>query len=122
MKKNYNIADAEWEWYIGQLYYQLIKNLYKDDIKCVVELAPGFRHKIADALKETNFTGTIYVIDYSEDVLNYIQEKYKRSEELQRIFGKSIFPGQRLPAGFSGSFHGRLRLLGGLRIFQKAER
>ncbi len=77
MKKNYNIADAEWEWYIGQLYYQLIKNLYKDDIKCVVELAPGFRHKIADALKETNFTGTIYVIDYSEDVLNYIQEKYK---------------------------------------------
>lgn len=77
MKKNYNIADDEWEWYIGQLYYQLIKNLYKDSINCVVELAPGFRHKIADALKEIDFAGTIYVIDYSEDVLDYIKEKYK---------------------------------------------
>ncbi len=77
MKKNYNTADAEWEWYIGQLYYQLIKNLYKKKIKCVVELAPGFRHKIADALKEFDFDGTIYIIDYSNDVLNYVKSKYK---------------------------------------------
>lgn len=77
MKKNYNTADAEWEWYIGQLYYQLIKNLHKEPINCVVELAPGFRHKIADALKEMNFAGTIYVIDYSNDVLNYVKKKYK---------------------------------------------
>lgn len=77
MEKNYNTADAEWEWYIGQLYYQLIRNLYKKKIKCVVELAPGFRHKIADALKEFNFDGTIYIIDYSKDVLNYVKNKYK---------------------------------------------
>lgn len=77
MEKNYNIADAEWEWYIGQLYFQLIKNLYKKKIKCVVELAPGFRHKIADALKEFNFDGTIYIIDYSNDVLDYVKSKYK---------------------------------------------
>lgn len=78
MKKNYNTADAEWEWYIGQLYYQLIKNLYKKKIKCVVELAPGFRYKIADALKELNFDGVIYVIDYSNDVLNYVKSKYEK--------------------------------------------
>ena len=77
MGKNYNTADAEWEWYIGQLYYQLIRNLYKKKIQCVVELAPGFRHKIADALKEFNFDGTIYIIDYSNDVLNYVKNKYK---------------------------------------------
>ena len=77
MRKNYNAADAEWEWYIGQLYYQLIRNLYKKEIKCVVELAPGFRHKIAVTLKELKFDGTIYVIDYSDDVLNYVQSKYK---------------------------------------------
>ncbi len=77
MKKNYNIADEEWEWYIGQLYYQLIKNLYKKNTKCVVELAPGFRHKIADALKEFNYDGDIYVIDYSADVLDYVKNKYK---------------------------------------------
>ena len=77
MRKNYNVADDEWEWYIGQLYSRLIKNLCDKDIKCVVELAPGFRHKIADALKEINFTGTIYVIDNSNDVLDYIKEKYK---------------------------------------------
>ncbi len=77
MKKNYNIADDEWEWYIGQLYYQLIKNLYKDELKIVVELAPGFRHKIADALKELKFKGDLYVIDSSEDVLNYVKDKYQ---------------------------------------------
>ena len=77
MKKNYNIADPEWEWYIGQLYYQLIKSFYDQKINCVVELAPGFRHKIADALKEINFSGTLYVIDYSSDVLEYIKDKYK---------------------------------------------
>lgn len=77
MKKNYNIADPEWEWYIGQLYYQLIKSFYDKEVSCVVELAPGFRHKIADALKEINFNGTLYVIDYSTDVLNYIKDKYK---------------------------------------------
>lgn len=77
MKRNYNTADAEWEWYIGQLYYQLMRNLYKKELHCVVELAPGFRHKIADALKQYNFSGTLYVIDSSKDVLNYIKRKYK---------------------------------------------
>ena len=77
MKKNYNQADAEWEWYIGQLYSKLIKNLFIKRINCVVELAPGFRHKIADALKELDFKGTIYVIDNSSDVLTYVKKKYK---------------------------------------------
>lgn len=77
MKKNYNVADDEWEWYIGQLYYRIIKNLYKDKIKTVVELAPGFRYKIAYVLKWLNFEGDLYVIDNSDDVLNYIEEKYK---------------------------------------------
>lgn len=75
-KKNYNEADAEWEWYIGQLYSQLIKGCYKKKINTVVELAPGFRHKIADALKKLNFDGTIYIIDSSIDVLNYVKDKY----------------------------------------------
>lgn len=77
MRKNYNEADPEWEWYIGQLYYQLIKNLYHEKINTVVELAPGFRHKIADALKELDFTGTLYVIDSSKDVLEYVKNKYQ---------------------------------------------
>lgn len=78
MEKNYNIADAEWEWYIGQLYYQLIKESYKEKIKCVVELAPGFRYKIALALNKINFDGVIYIIDYSLDVLNYVKNEYSK--------------------------------------------
>lgn len=41
-------------------------------------MAPGFRYKIADALKELNFDGVIYVIDYSNDVLNYVKSKYEK--------------------------------------------
>lgn len=78
MKKNYNVADDEWEWYIGQLYYRIIKNLYKDKINTVVELAPGFRYKTAYVLKWLNFEGDLYVIDNSYDVLNYVEEKYSQ--------------------------------------------
>ena len=77
MEKNYNIADEEWEWYISKLYNRLIERFCASSINCVVELAPGFRHKIALALKETNFNGTIYVIDNSRDVLDYVEDKYK---------------------------------------------
>ena len=38
-------VDDEWEWYIGQLFYKLIEK--KSNINCVVELAPGFKYKIA---------------------------------------------------------------------------
>jgi hypothetical protein len=77
MKKNYNIADDEWEWYIGKLFGRLIEKLYHDKIKNVIEIAPGFRYKIAYALKDNNFKGTIYIIDSSLDVLNYVKEKYQ---------------------------------------------
>lgn len=73
---NYNIADDEWEWYVGKLFSKLIKDNLKD-IKTVVELAPGFRYKIAYALKDVNFNGTIYIIDSDNNVINFVKEKYK---------------------------------------------
>ena len=36
MKFNDNIADDEWEWYIGQIFSRLIKNVHKSNIKNVV--------------------------------------------------------------------------------------
>ena len=69
-------VDDEWEWYIGELYTKLIKNCYKDNLDTVVEFAPGFRYKIASALKNIDFKGTLYVIDSNESVLKYINEKY----------------------------------------------
>ena len=77
MKFSDNIADDEWEWYIGQLFSRIIKNVNKTNIKNVVEIAPGFRYKIAYALKETNFNGNLFVIDTNTDVLKYVNEKYK---------------------------------------------
>jgi hypothetical protein len=77
MIENYNIADAEWEWYIGELYSKLIENVCKNTLKTVVEIAPGFRYKIAYALKNINFAGDLYIIDTSEDVIEYIKNKYK---------------------------------------------
>lgn len=76
MKFNDNIADDEWEWYIGQIFSRLIKNVHKSNIKNVVEIAPGFRYKIAYALKDLGFQGNLYVIDTNTEVLEYINEKY----------------------------------------------
>lgn len=73
-----NIADDEWEWYIGQIIARLIQNTHKSSIKDVVEIAPGFRYKIAYALKEVNFQGNLYIIDIDTEVLEYVNEKYKQ--------------------------------------------
>ncbi len=70
------VADDEWEWYIGQLFAEIIKKTHNGKIENVVELAPGFRYKIAYGLKEVNFKGNIYVIDTNIEVLEYIKEKY----------------------------------------------
>ncbi len=78
MKSNEKIADDEWEWYIGQIFARLIQKIHKSNIKNVVEIAPGFRYKIAYALKELDFCGNLYVIDTSTEVLQYINEKYSR--------------------------------------------
>ena len=40
MNFNDNIADDEWEWYIGQLFSKIIKDLHIGNIKNVVEIAP----------------------------------------------------------------------------------
>lgn len=77
MKCNDNIADDEWEWYIGQIFARLIQNIHKSNIKDVVEIAPGFRYKIAYALKEVDFHGNLYVIDTNTEVLEYVNERYK---------------------------------------------
>lgn len=77
MKFNDNIADDEWEWYIGSIFSRLIKSTYKSNIENVVEIAPGFRYKIAYALRNINFHGNLYVIDTNSDVLKYVNEKYK---------------------------------------------
>ena len=97
MKKNYNTADAEWEWYIGQLYYQLIKNLYKKKIKCVVELAPGFRYKIADALKELNFD--LFLSNHSVDDLiisNYSNEEYNEESNNDLLYNDLLILWEKL--------------------------
>lgn len=77
MKFNDNMADDEWEWYIGQIFSRIIENTHKSEIKNVVEIAPGFRYKIAYALKNIDFNGTLYIIDTNNEVLEYVNEKYK---------------------------------------------
>lgn len=72
-----NKADDEWEWYIGQIFSRLIENEHKSSMENVIEIAPGFRYKIAYALKNIGFNGTLYVIDTNKDVLEYVKEKYK---------------------------------------------
>jgi len=71
------VADDEWEWYIGQLFARIIQKVYRGKNEIAVEIAPGYRYKIAYALKEVDFKGDLYVIDTNKEVLDYVQEKYK---------------------------------------------
>lgn len=87
MKCNDNFADDEWEWYIGQIFARLIKNAHISNIKDIVEIAPGFRYKVAYALKEVSFEGNLYIIDTSTEVLKYVEEKYKEILPNARIIG-----------------------------------
>ena len=40
MKFNDNIADDEWEWYIGQLFLKIIKETCLENRNNIVEIAP----------------------------------------------------------------------------------
>ena len=69
-------VDDEWEFYIGKLYSHILKNLINFKVNLVVEVGVGFRYKIAYALKDTEFNGTIYIVDINREVLNYVASKY----------------------------------------------
>lgn len=76
---NYNNIkiDEEWEWYIAQLFFNIAQNC-KLAPKVVVEVAPGYRHKIAIMLSQLNFSGELFVVDNNKNVLEFVEYKYKQ--------------------------------------------
>lgn len=69
--------DDYFENYMGIIYSRIINENKIEDINNVVEFAPGFRFKIAYALKKLNFAGTIYIVDSNINVLKFVEKKYK---------------------------------------------
>ena len=69
-------AESEWEDLLGKTYASIISKAVKSDLKCVVEIAPGFKYKIANALKNIGFKGDLYVIDSNPNAIEFLQEKY----------------------------------------------
>lgn len=74
-----NIVDYDdyFEEYMGLIYSRIIKANKIQNIKTVIEFAPGFRYKIAYALKKVDFSGTIYIVDSNKSVLEFVGKKYK---------------------------------------------
>lgn len=69
--------DDYFEAYMGKVFYNIIEKNSLTNINSVVEFAPGFRYKIAYALKSINFTGTIYIIDSNTSVIDFVNKRYK---------------------------------------------
>ena len=70
--------DTYFEKYMARLYHRIIwKNKIKN-INTVVEFAPGFKYKIAYALKRIKFNGTLYIIDINKNVLDFVYKKYSK--------------------------------------------
>ena len=76
-QSNYNNIkiDEEWEWYIAQLFFNIAKNC-KLLPKVVVEIGPGYRHKIAIMLSQIGFEGELIVVDNNQNVLGFVGQKY----------------------------------------------
>lgn len=76
-QSNYNNIkiDEEWEWYIAQLFFNIAKKCQLAP-KTVVEVGPGYRHKIAIMLSQMNFEGELYVVDNNKNVLEFVEQKY----------------------------------------------
>lgn len=72
-----NIADDEWEWYLGQLISKIILDCKYNNANTILEIAPGFRYKTAYALKNINFNKKLIIVDSSKEVCDYVKEKYK---------------------------------------------
>ena len=68
--------DDYFEEYMGKVYYNIMSVNDLSNIKTIVEFAPGFRWKIAYALKNINFSGTIFIIDSNKSVTEFVRKKY----------------------------------------------
>ena len=79
-------AESEWEDFIGEIYAEIIKKSNLNDLNCVVEIAPGFKYKIANALKNLNYKGELYVIDPNKKAIEFLQEKYTEILPNARIY------------------------------------
>jgi len=72
----HRLVDDEWEWYIAQLFFSIIKGFHTGKIDNVVEICPGYRHKIGIALSQLNFKGNLFIVDNSSHVTEFIKKKY----------------------------------------------
>lgn len=68
--------DDYFEKYMGKVYYHIMSANNLNNMKTIVEFAPGFRWKIAYALKSINFDGTIFIIDSNKNVTEFVEKKY----------------------------------------------
>lgn len=79
-------AKSEWEDFIGEIYAEIIKKSNLNNLNCVVEIAPGFKYKIANALKNLDYKGELYVIDPNKKAIEFLQEKYTEILPNARIY------------------------------------
>ena len=79
--------DDYFEEYMGKVYSQIINKNELNKVNSVVEFAPGFRYKIAYALKNINFNGTIYIVDSNRSVLDFVEKKYKEILKDANVIG-----------------------------------
>ena len=69
-------SQVEWEDYLGKIYSSIIKNTNNKELKTIVEIAPGYKYKIANALKDIEFNGDLYVIDCNKEAVAFLRKKY----------------------------------------------
>ncbi len=72
------LTPAQWNQYLGDVWYQLIFSYRIPQNGVVVEIAPGDVEKVGLGFHKQGFSGTYYVIEPHQKSLETITAKYKK--------------------------------------------
>ena len=67
-----------WDRYVATIWSQILAFCAIDNEGIVVEIAPGASPKLAYALKQLDFSGTVYLIEPHEQAIKIITEHYRQ--------------------------------------------
>jgi hypothetical protein len=67
---------AVWDSYVASIWHKLLSHLIPHQLSTVIEVAPGTSTKIGEALKSSDFTGTLYIIEPDKHALARITKRY----------------------------------------------
>jgi hypothetical protein len=76
MEQSLTPFPVQWNKYLGQVWFDILKSKLPSKIDTIIEIAPGTNPKIGHALAKMLFSGTLYIVDPDKNYINSITKQY----------------------------------------------